>query len=389
MYPRMFIPPTGASKSFFIFGPRGTGKTTWIRNILKPDIYIDLLEDEIYTRLLGNPSRLTEYITKTRPNCIVIDEIQKIPPLTGEVHRLIEERKLKFVLTGSSARKLKRTQADLLAGRALTFSMFPLTARELGADFHLQDSLQWGHLPPVFYEKEKHKFLKSYVKTYLREELLQEGLIRNIEPFARFLESASFSQASVLNVTKVAKDIGRDPKVVEGYFGILEDLLIGNRLPAFSRRSNRKQIKRSKFYYFDVGIFRAIRPMGPLDDDRMLLGQALETLVFQELRALNEYLEWEYELSFWHTTAGQEVDFVLYGKRGLIGIEVIASSRYSSEDLKSLLLFKQTFPPAKLILLYTGDRRMNYEGIQIIPVAEFLQNAEQMLSGETSTAKGL
>lgn len=377
MYPRIFNPPKDRKKSFFIFGPRGTGKSTWIKNALKPDVFIDLLDDEIYTRLLGSSKRLVEYITIDNPRCVVIDEIQKIPALTDEVHRLIENKRWTFVLTGSSARKLKKHNANLLAGRALTKTFHPLTAKELGRDFNLKESLLWGHLPAVYSEEDKEAYLKSYVATYLREEVLQEGIVRNLHTFSRFLEAASFSQASVLNVSKVAKDLGKDPKVIEEYFQILEDLLIAVRLPVFKARPKRKTITKNKFYFFDAGVYNAIRPSGPLEDVHQMSGVALETLVFQELRALNDYLSWGYQLYYWHTQDHKEVDFVLYGKRGFVAIEVTLSNRYSTDNFKSLLMFKSDYPQAKLFYLYMADQPMRYEGIDIVPVKDFLQNIEK------------
>ncbi len=310
----------------------------------------------------------------------MIDEIQKIPALTNEVHRLIESKKWKFVLTGSSARKLKQEKANLLGGRALSKKFYPLTAKELGKNFDLIHSLQFGHLPSIYNKNfDKAEYLKSYLSVYLREELIQEGIIRNVQTFAKFLESASFSQASVLNVSNVAKDVDKDPKVIAEYFSILEDLLIANRLPIFSRKGSRKTIKRTKFYFFDVGVYRSIRPSGPLDDADQLQGHAFETLIYQEISAMNDIMGWNYDLSYWHTDRGQEVDFVLYGKRGLIALECKASKKFSSEDLKSLKLFKSDFKPAKLFLIYGGDEEYTIEDVQVIPASKFLTDMDDFL----------
>jgi len=377
MYPRIFSRPKDDRKSYFIFGPRGTGKSTWISNELRPDVSIDLLDSTNYMMLLGNPKRLGEFVAVDEPQCIVIDEVQKIPELLDEVHRLIEKNRWKFVLTGSSARKLKKHHANLLAGRALTKVFHPLSIRELGKDFILRDSIKWGHLPAVFAEKDKDAYLKSYVATYLKEEVQSEGIVRNMQSFARFLEISSFSQASILNVSRVAKDAGKDPKVAEEYFQILEDLLIARRLPVFSHRARRKTVKRNKFYFFDAGVFNAIRPQGPLDERSQINGAALETLVYQELRAQNDGFGWGFDIFFWHTVDHHEVDFVLYGKQGLTGIEVTLSNRYSPEDLKSLRQFKAEFPKARTFFLYTGDRRMKFEDTIIMPVEEFLRCPEK------------
>lgn len=372
MYSRLLQPPK--SKSFFLFGPRGTGKTTWLRDQLKADVRVDLLDSEVYQSLLAQPSRLSEFIPAKKPKLIAIDEVQRIPRLLDEVHRLIEEKRWIFALTGSSARKLRRGNVNLLAGRALSLNFHPLTAPELGADFDLATSLKWGHLPSLKTEKDKRAYLKSYVTTYVREEVQQEGLTRNIAAFSRFLEAASFSQGSVLNISSVAREASVERKVVEEYFTILEDLLIGSRLPAFQKKAKRRVTAHPKFYYFDVGVYRAIRPMGPLDDTSSVNGVALETLVYQELRALNDLLEWDFELSYWRAHTGEEVDFVLYGERGIFAIEVKLTNRVRPEDLKGLRAFIRDYPKAHPILLYTGERALRIEECAIVPVAKFLKD---------------
>lgn len=378
MYSRLLRPPI--KKSFFLFGPRGTGKTTWIRDQLKADVRIDLLDSEVYQSLLASPARLTEFIPEKKPKLIAIDEVQRIPRLLDEVHRLIEEKRWIFALTGSSARKLRRGNVNLLAGRALSLNFHPLTAIELGDDFDLATSLKWGHLPSLKTEENKRAYLKSYVTTYVREEVQQEGLTRNIAAFSRFLEAASFSQGSVLNIASVAREASVERKVVEEYFTILEDLLIGSRLPAFQKKAKRRVTAHPKFYYFDVGVYRAIRPMGPLDDTSSVNGAALETLVYQELRALNHLLDWGFEISYWRTHTGDEVDFVLYGEKGLFAIEVKLTNRVRPEDLKGLRSFQGDYPKSQAILLYTGDRELRIDNCAIIPVAKFLKNPDKFLA---------
>ena len=263
MYPRLLKPPE--AKSFFLFGPRSTGKTTWVRRAFPQAVYIDLLEAELFTRLTANPQRLESLVPTGHRAWVVIDEIQRIPDLLPEVHRLIETRKLRFALTGSSARKLRRGGTNLLGGRARSLAMHPLSAAELGQDFRLERSLRFGQLPPVYSEPEPEKFLAGYVKTYLDEEVRQEGLTKNLGAFARFLEAASFSQGAVLNISAVARECAVERKVVENYFGILDDLLIGHRLPVFTKRAKRRLVGHPKFYFFDAGVFLTLRPKGPLD----------------------------------------------------------------------------------------------------------------------------
>jgi uncharacterized protein len=376
MYARIIKPLK--KQSFFLFGPRGTGKSSWVRNAYPDADYIDLLDSDAFADLAASAKRLGRYRKPGRSQ-VIIDEVQKLPSLLEEVHRLIEMEKVQFILTGSSARKLRNAGANLLAGRALTRFLLPLTAKELGSDFDLVRSLTTGMLPAALAHEDPKSFLKSYVGTYLREEIFQEGLVRNIGGFARFLEAASFSQGSVLNLSRVAEDCATPRKTVEGYFQILEDLLIGFRLPSFQRRAKRRVIAHPKFYFFDVGVFRAIRPKGPLDSDEEINGAALETLIFQEIRALNEYLGWDYGLHYWRSSTNLEVDFVLYGERGLIGIEVKASSRVRAEDLKGLQAFGKDYPVARRIFLYGGEKRYAQDGIEVMPAGEFMKRAATVL----------
>lgn len=323
---------------------------------------------------MTHPDRLEPIIRANRSRDVIIDEIQRVPALLNEVHRLIESQKsLRFVLTGSSARKLRRGGVNLLAGRAFTLAMHPLTSAELGHEFSLAHALRWGHLPMTFTSEDPERYLKSYVGTYLREEVQQEALVRNLATFSRFLEAASFSQSGILSVQRVADDCGVDRKTAEAYFGLLEDLLLGVRLPVFTRRAKRKLTAHPKFYFFDAGVFRAIRPMGPLDSATEADGAALETLVMQELRATIGNLDLDYQIYFWRAQSGLEVDFVLYGKDGFYGIEVKRTSRFHESDLKSLRVFLSDYPEARGVFVYGGERRLNVEGVDVVPVGTFLR----------------
>ncbi len=358
-------------------GPRGTGKSYFVRSHYPKAIFINLLSDEIYQRLLANPSRLGTMIPNQFSNWVVIDEIQKIPSLLDEVHRLIEERKIKFVLTGSSARKLKKSGANLLAGRAYSKHAYPLTALELGEKFQLKKALKSGLLPQAYLQENAKDFIASYVVTYLKEEVQQEGLVRNMGSFSRFLEAASFSQSQIINYSNVAADCSVERKTVMNYFSILEDLLLSRTLSVFSLRAKRDLIKQNKFYFFDVGVFRQIRPRGPLDSDSELMGACVETLVLQELVARNEYCDWDYQINYWHTRNHIEVDFILYGERGLRGIEVKASSRWKAEDFKGLLEFKKDYPKADLLFVYGGDKVDSYQDIKIVPLQIFMTQMDR------------
>ena len=379
MYSRLLKSPD--AQSFFLFGPRGTGKTTWVRRTFPGAVYIDLLESELFIQLTANPQRLENLIPIGHRDWVVIDEIQRIPDLLSEVHRLIETRQYKFALTGSSARKLRRGGVNLLGGRARTLAMHPLTSSELGGDFNLEQSLRAGHLPAAYSHPDPDKYLAGYVKTYLEEEVRQEGLTRSLGAFARFLEAASFSQGAVLNISEVARDCAVERKVVENYFGILEDLLIGYRLPVFSKRVKRRLVAHPKFYLFDSGVFRALRPKGPLDRPEEIDGAACETLLFQELLATNDVLDLGYKLFYWRSAAQQEVDFVLYGAGGLFAFEVKRTARVSGVHMRGLRAFLKDYPTAKAYFLYGGRRRLREGLIDCVPMETALRDLPAILSG--------
>lgn len=366
--------------SCFLFGPRGTGKSTWIDAILPGALKVDLLKESTYVELLGHAERLEALADAHGGGVVVIDEVQKLPSLLDEVHRLIESRRLRFVLTGSSARKLKRSGANLLAGRARTLAMHPFTATELGKRFNLAHAIRFGMLPSVWVESEPAEYLRSYVGTYLREEVQQEALVRNLAGFSRFLEAASFSQGGILSVQAVAADCGINRKTVENHFDLLEDLLLAVRLPVFGRRARRKLTTHPKFYFFDAGVYRAIRPRGPLDTDDEIDGAAIETLVLEALRAENANRDLGYDIFFWRTSDHKEVDFVLYGPCGLLAFEVKRTSRFREGDLDALRLFCDDYPEAAGCLLYGGRQRYRFGRIDVLPLGEGLASLAERLS---------
>ena len=377
MYSRLIKSPE--NKSFFLFGPRGTGKTTWVKQAFPNAVYIDLLESRLFNDLLADPQRLVNFIPNNFNDWIIIDEVQKIPELLNEVHRLIEKHKYKFILTGSSARKLRRKGPNLLAGRALNYSMHPLTTIELGKDFDLNHSLMFGNLPSVYVESNPKDYLESYIKTYLQEEIQQEGLTRNLSRFSRFLEAASFSQGSVLNILEVSRECAIERKVVENYFTILEDLLLAYKVPIFTKRAKRRLVAHPKFYFFDVGIYRTLRPMGPLDAPEEVEGISFESLLFQELKAINDYYGLGYKIYYWRTSNNLEVDFVLYGERGLKAFEIKRRGRVSSSELRGLKTFLKDYPTAKAYYIYGAERRMSEGDIDIIPLDYALKNLPAIL----------
>lgn len=378
MYKRLFKP--SSEQSYFLLGPRGVGKSWFVENTYKKALLFDLLDSDIYTKLLTSPRRLSEYIPSSFRQWVIIDEIQKIPALLDEVHRLIEKRKLKFILTGSSARKLKAKNVNLLAGRAFTEYMYPLTAEELKRDFSLKKSLSYGHLPMAYQTKNPKKFLSGYIHTYLKEEVQQESLTRNLPAFSRFLEAASFSQGSVLNITNIARECSVHRKVVESYFSILKDTLLSYELKPFLRKSKRKLVHSPKFYFFDAGVFQALRPKGPLDPLPERAGIALETLVLQEITAHNSYKGLGYEIFYWRTQNHKnEVDFILYGEKGLTAIEVKLSPKIRQQDYKGLLEFLKDYPQTTALLLYTGKQSYTFNDIHVLPVEKFLKHKAEFL----------
>lgn len=379
MFQRLLNTQNYGTDSFFLFGPRGVGKTSWIKDKFKNALYFDLLNDDTYRELLARPVRLSEIIPNNYSDWVAIDEIQKIPALLNEVHRLIENRKLKFILTGSSARSLRRKGVNLLGGRALTYHMHPLTTVEIKDNFNLTKSLQFGHLPKAVTSSNPKQYLQSYIKTYLREEVLQESLTRNLALFSRFLEVASFSQGCILNYTEISREISSNRHTVANFFDILEDLLIAYRIPIFKKRAKRALIAHPKFYFFDAGVYRSIRPKGPLNISSEIDGSGLETLFLQEAKAYNDYFELEYEFYYWRTQNQEEVDFVLYGNNGFIAFEIKRKDKLYSSDFCGLKTFAADYPEANLYMLYGGKEKYTEGNIQVIPIEEALLTLPQIL----------
>lgn len=379
MYNRILKIPLSDTSSIFLFGPRGTGKTSWIKDKLPNALYFDLLDYSLYSMLSADPGRLRNLIPKDHKELVVIDEVQRVPELLNEVHRLIESQGIRFLLTGSSARNLRKRGVNLLAGRALTYYMHPLIKQELKDDFNFQRVLEYGLLPTAVTHVDPKKYLTSYVQTYVREEVLQEGLTRNIGAFNKFLEVASFSQGNTINFSEIARELSISRLVVANYFTILEDLLLATRINPFTQRAKRKMVAHQKFYFFDVGVYRALRPMGPLDSAAEADGAALETLFFQSVRAVNDYYELGYTIYFWRTSSGAEVDFVLYGPQGLHAFEIKRSATISSKHLKGLKEFKKDYPEAKTYLIYLGNIKEYHGDVEVVPFEEVLSELPNLL----------
>lgn len=360
--------------SFFLFGPRGTGKTTWLNNEIKDSLLVDLLQPEQFRIFNAKPERLKELVYgNPDKKVIIIDEVQKAPELLNVVHSLIEEKKgYQFVLTGSSSRKLKRSGVDLLAGRVLNMTLHPFMAAELKEKFDFDRALGQGLVPLIAMSNDPDRVLSSYTALYVREEVQMEGLVRNIGGFSRFLEAVSFSHASVLNISNVARECEIERKVVESYISILEDLLLAYRVPVFTKRAKRATVHHPKFYYFDAGVFRSVRPKGTLDRPEEIDGAALEGLIAQHLIAWNAYSGGQNNVYYWRTRSGTEVDFIVYGAEVFWAIEVKNTARIRNEDLRTLRSFKEEYPEAELYFLYRGDEKVLINGILCIPCVEFL-----------------
>ena len=370
--PRAIPVPKG---HFFLLGPRGTGKTAWCQQQFKDALRIDLLNAATLREYSSQPERLIATVTANLDRKhVVIDEIQKLPQLLDAVHLLIERKTgQQFILTGSSARKLRRQGTNLLGGRAAQKHLHPYMASELGNRFDLQKALLHGLLPVVWGAPEPTEILQAYSGLYLREEVQMEGMVRNAGDFARFLETMSFAHASVLNLANIARESHIARKTVENYLQILEDLLLGFRLEVFTKRAKRELASHPKFYFFDTGIFRANRPRGPLDSAAELTGIALEGLVAQHLRAWCDYTKSTHQLHYWHTRTGAEVDFVVYGELGLFAVEVKNSNRIRPEDLRGLKAFAEDYPQSQRYFLYRGEERLLIDGVLCLPCDEFLR----------------
>lgn len=361
-------------ENFFLFGPRGTGKSTWLAASFQDALRIDLLDPATLRTYLSHPEYLESIALGTNKKQIIVDEVQKVPELLSVVHRLIEMKKgWQFILTGSSARKLKRTGVDLLAGRAIIQHMHPFMAAELGDQFVLEKALQDGLLPHVTFSENPKNILRAYIAVYLKEEVQTESLVRNIGHFARFLEAMSFSHGSIVNLSNIARECQVSRSLVEGYLSVLEDLLLCFQLPVFTRRAKRKIITHAKFYYFDAGVFRCLRTAGPIDTTSEIDGLALEGLVAQHLRAWNDYQDSPNHLFYWRTHSGVEVDFIIYGENNFWAIEVKNSPRVYTQDLRGLKAFCEDYPEAKPLLLYRGQDRLKINEINCMPVDEFLK----------------
>ncbi len=365
------LPP---GQSAFLWGARKVGKTTFLKERFPESLFLDFLQTDLFLDLSKRPSLLRERLQAADPvrleHPVILDEVQKVPGILDEVHWLIENRGVRFLMCGSSARKLKRGQANLLGGRAWRYEMRPLVSAEV-ENLDLLRALNNGLIPSHYREEDARRSLRAYVGDYLKEEVFAEGLIRNIPAFSRFFDALGYSHGELTNYSSIARDCGVDAKTVREYYTILVDTLVGNFVEPFARRSNRQVITRTpKFYLFDVGVAGALTGRRIEQQRGEDFGRALEHLIFMELAAHSRYRELHYPIRFWRTKTGAEVDFVLGD--GEVAIEVKGSDRVERKHLRGLMAFTESFHPKTSIVVCTEPEERVVEGITIMPWRRFL-----------------
>ncbi len=372
MLSRQLVLPERPEQSFFLWGPRQTGKTSLLRATYPDAIWIDLLKTDDFARYAQRPALLREeLLAQPAGSLVVIDEVQKVPALLDEVHWLIENRRTRFVLCGSSARKVRRGAANLLGGRALRYELFGLVSAEIGAEFDVVRMLNHGYLPRHYLGSLPERMLRAYVDDYLKEEIAAEGLVRNLPTFSGFLQAAVLSDAEVVNFASVARDCGASAPTVKEYFQILIDTLLGRWLPAYRRRPKRRVIQSPKFYFADVGVVNLLARRGPLQPGAELFGKAFENWVCHELTAYRAYRRTFEDLAYWRLASGIEVDFVIEAAE--IAIEAKASTNVHRDHLVGLREFAQEYPRVKrriVVCLESRPRRTD-DGIDILPSRVF------------------
>ena len=362
-------------QSAFLWGPRKTGKTSYLKEHFPDSLYYDFLKTDLFFELSKNPSLLRERLLgkeeKILAKSIILDEVQKIPQVLDEVHWLIENKNLSFILCGSSARKLKRGQANLLGGRAWRYQLFPFVSAEL-KNIDLLKALNHGMVPSHYLDEENYKkSLTAYVQDYLKEEVFNEGLVRNIPAFSRFFDAMGYSHGELTNYSNIARDCGVDAKTVREYYQILVDTLLAVRIEPFKKRQSRNVIiSAPKYYLFDVGVSGILTKRHLEDNKGEDFGKAFEHFILMEINAYNSYSDSNFDINFWRTKSGLEVDFVL--RKGEAAVEIKGSSRIDSRDLKSLKAFIEEYSPKKAIVVCNEKEKRVNGKIQIMPWREFL-----------------
>ncbi len=370
--------------SFFLFGPRGVGKTTWLKEVLPDASFFDLLDSSLFLELSRNPDTLEAMIgNRPKDSWVVIDEVQKIPTLLDEVHRLMETKRWRFALCGSSARKLRRGGVNLLGGRAITRNLDAFSFKELGEAFDTEFSLQWGFLPYVQLDRENAPdILNSYVNTYIKEEIREEGIVRSLPPFLRFLSIAGQLNGQLVNCQNISREAGVPRSSVDVYFSILEDTLLGHFLCAYRPNVKVREQTHPKFYWFDPGVARAAAGLLFEPVDRLWKGTALENMIYHELRVYNHTQNKNRPITFYRTGSGVEVDFVIETRKRqpssnahIVCLEVKMARKWDrrwERPIRSLSKSSRIHVD-KMIGIYTGKRTYHFDGIDVLPVEEFLK----------------
>jgi uncharacterized protein len=362
-------------QSAFLWGPRKTGKTTFLRAAFQNSLSYDLLQTDLFFEFVKRPFLLREQLLAADPKQlkepVIIDEVQKVPQLLDEIHWLIENKNLRFILCGSSARKLKRGKANLLGGRAWRYEMHPLVSAEV-SDLDLLRALNRGMIPMHYMQEEYRKSLQAYVRDYLKEEVFDEGLTRNIPAFSRFFDAMGYSHGELTNYANIARDCGIDAKTVKEYYQILVDTLLGTMIEPYKKRQDRNVITRAgKFYLFDVGVAGVITHRQIPQEKGEQFGKAIEHFILMEILAHRAYRELDYDVNFWRTKSGLEVDFVL--GQGEVAVEVKGASRIDNTDLRPLRAFIQEYHPARAFVVCNERTPRMHEDIRILPWRDFLK----------------
>lgn len=377
MYIRKQTFEDSGHESLFFWGARQTGKSTLLKSLYPNSLYFDLLLSDVFERLQRNPSLIREIVLASKqPMPVVIDEIQLIPSLLNEVHWMIVNKNIQFILSGSSPRKILRSGANLLGGRALRYELYPLTYKEI-PDFSLTRALSNGLLPRHYLSKIPKKLISAYIGSYLRDEIMAEAKIRNITSFSRFLEVAAFSNGEIVNYTNIASECGISAPTVKEYFQILEDTLIGRFLHSFQKRPKRRVILAPKFYYFDMGIANYLLKRTAIEQGSEVFGKAFEHFIYHEIYTHSSYSELNYSINYWRTTSQIEIDFVLGDHE--VAIEVKATEQANTRHLKGLKSFADEYNVKKLILVSNDPFPRQLDDIAILPWKVFL---DQLWAGE-------
>ena len=372
MYERQLKLPLIPQESFFLWGPRQTGKSTLLKKCYPTALWVDLLKADEFRRYTQHPEWLREeLLANTHHNFVIIDEIQKVPQLLDEVHWLIENQGIHFALCGSSARKVKRGHANLLGGRAIRYELYGLTSAELGNKFDLTRLLNHGYLPSHYDKVNPRRSIQAYISDYLKEEIAAEGLVRNLPAFADFLDIVALTDGEMVNYANIASDCGVANNTVKEYFQILQDTLLGCWLPAFRHRPKRRVSKTPKFYFNDVGVVNILAKRHTLEPGSELYGKAFENWVFHELKSYSQYAEIFYQLSYWRLSSGLEVDFIV-GHMNM-AVEVKASRKIKNSHLKGLreLIKDQTNVKQRIVVCLEDKERLTSDGIRIMPAKLF------------------